>query len=101
MLFPNLKAMIDLSLDLTQCLEKAIEVWNPHTVRIGENIKSYSKFFMIYREYCNNFMKAQQLVKELKSNPQVIKIEQKLKLDIESYLIKPVQRPPKYQLLLR
>ncbi|NCS98133.1 MAG: hypothetical protein GW762_06125 [Candidatus Pacebacteria bacterium] len=30
-----------------------------------------------------------------------MKIEKKLKLDIESYLIKPVQRPPKYQLLLR
>ena len=56
---------------------------------------------MIYREYCNNFMKGQQVIKDLKNNPETLKIEQKLKLDIESYVIKPVQRPPKYQLLLR
>lgn len=56
---------------------------------------------MIYREYCNNFMKGQQIIKALKDNPEVLKIEQKLTLDLESYIIKPVQRPPKYQLLLR
>lgn len=46
-------------------------------------------------------MKGQQVIKDLKTNPETLKIEQKLKLDIESYVIKPVQRPPKYQLLLR
>ena len=35
MLFPNLKAMIDLSLDLTQCLERALKSWHPHQVLIG------------------------------------------------------------------
>ena len=48
-LFPNLKAMTDLSLDLTQCIETALADWNPHSVLIGEKIKAYSKFFMIYR----------------------------------------------------
>lgn len=61
----------------------------------------FYKFFMIYREFCNNFMKAQQIIKILKNNPEAVKIQQKLKLDFESYMIKPVQRPLKYQLLLR
>ena len=46
-------------------------------------------------------MKGQHIIKELRKNPLTAKIEQKLKLDMESYIIKPVQRPPKYQLLLR
>lgn len=46
-------------------------------------------------------MKAQEIVKTLKKNPDAARIEEKLKLDFESYTIKPVQRPPKYQLLLR
>lgn len=41
---------------------------------IGENLKAYYKFFMIYREYCNNFMKGQQIIKALKDHPEVIKI---------------------------
>jgi len=55
--------MIDLSLDLTLCLEGALKVWHPHQVLIGDSIKAYSKFFMIYREYCNNFMRGQQVIK--------------------------------------
>ena len=82
MLFPNLKAMADLSVDLSRCIEAALSVWNPHNVLIGESIKAYSKFFMIYREYCNNFMKGQQVIKDLKNNPETLKIEQKLRLDI-------------------
>jgi hypothetical protein len=68
---------------------------------IGQKLIYFYKFFMIYREYCNNFMKAQEIVKELKKIPEATKIEEKLKMDFSSYTIKPVQRPPKYQLLLR
>jgi hypothetical protein len=74
MLFPNLKAMAELSLDLLGCIEEALAAWNPHTVVIGERIKAISKFFMIYREYCNNFMKGQVVIKELKNNPETLKI---------------------------
>ncbi len=58
---------------------------------------------MIYREYCNNFYKGDTLIKALRKNKpkEFEKIEGKLAMDIESYLIKPIQRPPKYQLLLR
>ncbi len=93
--------MIILSLSIANCLEAAIAHWNPHTTIIGEEIKAHYKYFIIYREYCNNFMKAQEIIKEIKEQPEAKKIEQKLSLDFESYFIKPVQRPPKYQLLLR
>lgn len=31
----------------------------------------------------------------------MVAIEKSLPMDIDSYLIKPIQRPPKYMLLLR
>ena len=100
-LFPNIKGMIDLSENLCRCISQAITSWSPNLTVIGEDLILLHKFFMIYREYCNNFMKGQEIIKKVKLNPLAIEIESKLKLDFGSYIIKPVQRPPKYQLLLR
>lgn len=61
----------------------------------------FYKFFKIYQEYCNNFYKGLAIIKQLRRKSESQLIEAKLPMDYESYLIKPVQRPPKYQLLLR
>jgi hypothetical protein len=45
-------------------------------------------------------MKGQQIIKQLIRTSDISKIQEKLKLDLQSFVIKPVQRPPKYQLLL-
>lgn len=63
--------MIDLSLNMYACIELAIKSWHPHTTMIGESIMHFHKFFMIYREYCNNFMKGLDILKSLKTNPEV------------------------------
>lgn len=47
------------------------------------------------------FNKGQNILKDLRNNPTFKDIEKTLPMDIASYLIKPVQRPPKYMLLLR
>ena len=49
-------------------LEKTIKSWDSRKTLIGEDLSYYHKFFMIYREYCNNFMKGQQLLKKLKQH---------------------------------
>jgi hypothetical protein len=68
---------------------------------IGEKITYFYQFFKIYQEYCVNFLKGQKIIKNAKNHPLAIEIQSKLPLDFESYIIKPVQRPPKYQLLLK
>lgn len=93
--------MIELSYELHKCIEGFIKTWNPCQTLIGESLMYFHKFFMIYREYCNNFMKGLQILKRIQANPENQRILNKLKMDCESYTIKPVQRPPKYQLLLR
>jgi hypothetical protein len=100
-LFPNLGSMKKLSEELLKNLNNFIENWHPHNTMIGEVVINYHKYFIIYREYCNNFMKGQVIVKDIKKTPEGEKIQAGLMMDIESYIIKPVQRPPKYQLLLR
>lgn len=68
---------------------------------IGEELTNFYKGFIIYREYCNNYCKGERIIKSIKNDKNFAKIQNKLKMDIESYLIKPVQRPPKYKILLR
>jgi hypothetical protein len=64
----------------------------------------------VYAQYCNNFDKIASLVRNhKKNNPKFLifieKLQQEVKnnggKDLNSYLILPVQRIPRYNLLLR
>jgi len=66
--------MIHLSENMLACIEATIKAWTPNDTLIGENLMFFYKFFMIYRDYCNNFMKAEEIVKGLRQNPKVLKI---------------------------
>lgn len=59
------------------------------------------EFFKIYSEYCTKYYKGLHILKEIEHLPEVKAIQAPLlPMEIEAYLIKPVQRPLKYQLLL-
>ena len=75
--------------------------WNPNKVVISTRLNRLHSFFRIYIEYCTVFCKGQNILKELKGQPSFRDLEKTLPMDVASYLIKPVQRPPKYMLLLR
>lgn len=52
----------------------------------------------IYKEYSNNYKKADNLIQTLKKDPRfkdVVKV-----MNVEDYLIKPVQRPLQYKLFV-
>lgn len=51
--------MIHLSENMYACIDATMKAWTPNDTLIGENLMVFYKFFMIYREFCNNFMKAQ------------------------------------------
>jgi hypothetical protein len=96
LMFANVDVIITLSTNLFEELDKLEKKWNPLTTLIGPALLSLHAFFKIYLEYCNQFYKGQAVLKQIKGEPLVNQIEKTLPLDIASYLIKPVQRPPKY-----
>lgn len=100
-LFPNLNSMLKLSEELLSDIQGFLKDWNPHRTLIGKKLIQFHKGFIIYREYCNSFYKGQAILKKAKQDVKYQAIQAPLPMDFESYIIKPVQRPPKYQLLLR
>ena len=68
-LFPNLDSIIRLSKEMLAQINLFIAEWHPHKTKIGEAIINFHKYFLIYRDYCNNFMKGQQIIKRVRENP--------------------------------
>ena len=100
-LFPNVDVIITLSTRLLEFLKSVENKWHCRNTEISSELITLYPFFRIYISYCNVFNKGQIILKDLRNNPTFKDIEKALPMDISSYLIKPVQRPPKYMLLLR
>jgi RhoGEF domain/SOS1/NGEF-like PH domain len=97
---------------LQQMSKQALEVWErlktendfsevgPYFVRMAPVLK-------LYAEYVNNFDHAMERLQELMKNPQFVNLLSTCKqrsrssLDLGAYLIQPVQRLPRYEILLR
>lgn len=61
-------------------------------------------FFRLYSYYCQNIPRSEKLREQIQNEPQFLAAcQQKLghKLHLAAYLLKPVQRITKYQLLLK
>ena len=86
---------------MLEVLQGFIKNWNPRATEIAPVLLQMYHFFKIYIDYCNQFHRGQNILKTVRNLPEVIVIEKALPMDIDSYLIKPIQRPPKYMLLLR
>lgn len=74
--------MIHLSMKLNEEVQGIMSTFDPIQTMVGEKLVYFHKFFMIYREYCNNFMKGQTIIKNAKKNPEVLKIQEKLVMDL-------------------
>ncbi len=80
-----------------------------HYKVVFEQAKKETCFFKIYFEYLNNFTVSMAEVKKLKQSNEtfkdfILKIRKNKNygnLDLEDFLIKPVQRLPKYVLLFK
>ena len=62
-LFPNINSIIKLSEEMLGEIKNMIKNWDPRKTMIGETLINFHKYFIIYRDYCNNFMKGQQIIK--------------------------------------
>jgi hypothetical protein len=77
---------------------------------MGQNLLPILPFLKIYKDYFNNYEKCAQVIRAAKKQDKkfhewIVKTEKKArqekKLDMQSLMIAPVQRIPKYNLLLK
>lgn len=107
-IFSNVDEIRKLHEDFFTTLYNHYIAYKPYLVIFADILKIIL-FFRIYVEYLNNFPIACELIEELKGNNPAFKLflreishsEKYRFLGIEDYLVKPVQRLPKYILLLK
>ncbi|XP_022096440.1 dynamin-binding protein-like isoform X2 [Acanthaster planci] len=109
-LFGNMEQVIDTAERFLKDLEETTEGKMPEEQLVGQVFMRYSNdLHKVYAEYCRNHDDATALLEKYEENDEVQEyINQGLELvrqstncwDLASFLIKPVQRILKYQLLL-
>eukprot|EP01122_Echinamoeba_exundans_P003500 TRINITY_DN13590_c0_g1_i1.p1 TRINITY_DN13590_c0_g1~~TRINITY_DN13590_c0_g1_i1.p1 ORF type:complete len:922 (-),score=326.80 TRINITY_DN13590_c0_g1_i1:104-2500(-) len=104
-LFGNLPNIMRLNEALLGQLEIRIQEWS-ETATLGDIFKEVAPFLSMYADYCSSFEAAAQLVVKFKQSNSLFMslVEKNIPLcgglDINDFLIMPVQRVPRYRLLL-
>ncbi|CAG8515628.1 8393_t:CDS:10 [Funneliformis caledonium] len=121
-IFANLSDLININIELLKRLEERIAIliddkpiedsedkfWNPEDGCLGDIFLNMAPFFKMYSIYVKNFNSALSVIDvQLRDNPafsaflrDIIKTGQCKGLTLQAYLIMPVQRIPRYKLLL-
>jgi len=107
-LFSNVVVLRNFSLKLLQELEERIRNWSP-TQLIGDIFLKFFPFFKAYNQYFNNYDDAIETLVECMKRPafanicaeELAKTPNGLGPDLQSLLVNPVQRIPRYLLLLK
>ena len=100
-IFSNLTSLLDLHKIFLKDLEEGLE-----KNKIAEVFEKNSQIFKLYTDYINNFesgvAKIKNLSKSSKFKNQLIQLkkESSSNLDFDSLYISPIQRIPRYQLLI-
>jgi hypothetical protein len=79
-------------------IESLIATWHPRKTLLAPTVESLVIYLKIYKEYSNNYSKADKIMIELKKRPEfdnIIKIPV-----VQDYTFKPIQRPLQYKLFL-
>jgi len=112
-LFCQVEVVMNFTTVLLEKLENKIDSWNPQTSTIGDVFIQMSAFMKVYRTYIMSYQSAHNLLKKLskedkkfaefleQANLRINKQKQFFGYDMESLLITPVQRVPRYICLLR
>eukprot|EP00742_Colponemidia_sp_Colp-10_P008011 GILJ01008643.1.p1 GENE.GILJ01008643.1~~GILJ01008643.1.p1 ORF type:complete len:1062 (+),score=158.21 GILJ01008643.1:87-3272(+) len=106
-LFSNIEQICGLSQQFYQKVEERMREWSTNS-SIGDVFLYFAPFFMLYIAYCNNFEGARSLYKSFEKKPLWEKFWTQCQyhpdfknMDLASFLIMPVQRIPRYMLLIR
>ncbi|CAG7719893.1 unnamed protein product [Allacma fusca] len=108
-MFCNIKSLYKLHNDhLLPQLEKRLSEWQEDNPRIGDIMKDFAPFLKMYSEYVQNFDNSINLINIYKEKSsrfsniinEIQKMEECANLPIQHHLIGPIQRIPRYRLLL-
>lgn len=107
-IFSDIKVIIGYNSEFLQDLRNRLQFYDRHRTTIGDIFVKFADYFRTYTRYCNNYDSAIQTLEKCRKNVEFDEILKKMdkdsrttKLGISSYLIKPIQRIPRYRLLLR
>ena len=108
LLFSNVEIILNFNKILLETLDQRIKVWNPETSLLGDFFMKVTDFLRIYVDYVNNFDLAINFITSQKQSNKALKqfltkterLPACRGLTIESFLIMPVQRVPRYVMLL-
>eukprot|EP01114_Cavostelium_apophysatum_P015268 TRINITY_DN4122_c0_g1_i4.p1 TRINITY_DN4122_c0_g1~~TRINITY_DN4122_c0_g1_i4.p1 ORF type:complete len:945 (+),score=286.26 TRINITY_DN4122_c0_g1_i4:179-3013(+) len=107
-IFSNVVVLKNFSNKLLQELEQRIANWT-QTQTVGDIFLKFYPFFKAYNQYCNNYDSALACYTECMKRPDFVNLcnaelartKDGLGPDLQSLLITPVQRIPRYSLLLK
>ncbi|MEQ2180979.1 FYVE, RhoGEF and PH domain-containing protein 4, partial [Goodea atripinnis] len=85
---------------LLPALEKRMGEW-ASTQRIGDILQKLTPFLKMYAEYVKNFDKAMELLKQWTDRSPQFKAEICGSLTLQHHMLEPVQRVPRYEMLLK
>ncbi|KAG2389438.1 hypothetical protein C9374_013998 [Naegleria lovaniensis] len=106
-IFNNLSTILSMHKIFLMTLKQRLEQWPK--VYIGESFLNQSFFFLFYVEYVNGYNQSSNTLRELRQKNREFhsflnetkKNKECKGLSLESYLILPIQRLPRYKLLLK
>eukprot|EP00736_Rhodelphis_marinus_P008410 Rmarinus@m.17971 len=105
--FCNIESIYELSSNILADLKEKTDNWTDDTT-IGDLFVKFAPFLRLYIAYCNNYDSAQDFCRSFTSEPlwekfwkQCQMIPDFHNMDLNSFLIMPVQRIPRYVLLLK
>ncbi|KAL2731592.1 hypothetical protein V1477_015415 [Vespula maculifrons] len=108
-MFSNIKSIYKFHNDfLLPQLEERMQCWDSKP-RIGDIMKNFAPFLKMYTEYVKNFDYAMNLINTLQSKVarfaaiinDIQKLDECAKLSLPHHMLSPIQRLPRYELLLK
>lgn len=108
-MFSNIKSIYKFHNDfLLPQLEERMKCWHENP-RIGDIMKNFAPFLKMYTEYVKNFDYAMNLINTLQQKVprfagivnEIHKLDECAKLSLSHHMLSPIQRLPRYELLLK
>ena len=108
-MFSNIKSIYKFHNDfLLPQLEERMKCWSTNP-RIGDIMKNFAPFLKMYTEYVKNFDYAMNLINTLQHKVprfativnEIQKLDECAKLSLSHHMLSPIQRLPRYELLLK
>ncbi|XP_043460754.1 FYVE, RhoGEF and PH domain-containing protein 4-like [Leptopilina heterotoma] len=108
-MFSNIKSIYKFHNDfLLPQLEERMKLWETNS-RIGDIMKNFAPFLKMYTEYVKNFDYAMNLINNLQGKVprfaaiinEIQKLEECGRLTLSHHMLSPIQRLPRYELLIK